>query len=159
MVNPEVDCRPSMAKTTVMHATFLVWLIFAAPYQTNRKWNLKLWFDWSHDHLGWTIRPWRWVHWSDESRFLLRPTDGRARVWCLSSMNIGLSNGGLRVERAHCHGIFGLSDYHQERTSPTYSQRKNRRGVFQNFTINAVDILVIDFYTLHLRTIDAFKSS
>ena len=34
-------------------------------------------------------------------------------------------NGGLRVERAHCHGIFGLSDYHQERTSPTYSQRKN----------------------------------
>jgi hypothetical protein len=31
----------------------------------------------------------------------------------------------LRVERAHCHGIFGQSDYHQERTSPTYSQRKN----------------------------------
>ena len=38
-------------------------------------------FDWSHDHLGWTIRTWRQVHWSDESRFLLRPTDGRARVW------------------------------------------------------------------------------
>ena len=37
-------------------------------------------FDWSHDHLGWTIRTWRRVHWSDESRFLLRPTDGRARV-------------------------------------------------------------------------------
>ena len=26
-------------------------------------------FDWSHDHLGWTIRTWRRVHWSDESRF------------------------------------------------------------------------------------------
>jgi transposase len=38
-------------------------------------------FDWSHDHLGWTIRTWRRVHWSDESSFLLRPTDGRARVW------------------------------------------------------------------------------
>ena len=38
-------------------------------------------FDWSHDHLGWTIRSWRRVHWSDESRFLLRPTDSRARVW------------------------------------------------------------------------------
>jgi hypothetical protein len=38
-------------------------------------------FDWSHDHLGWTIRTWRRVHWSDESRFLLRPTDGSARVW------------------------------------------------------------------------------
>jgi hypothetical protein len=30
-------------------------------------------FDWSHDHLGWTIRTWRRVHLSDESRFLLRP--------------------------------------------------------------------------------------
>jgi hypothetical protein len=65
-------------------------------------------FDWSHDHLWWTIRTWRRVHWSDESRFLLRPTDGRARVWrqrntkkcctiralcglALSSINIGLS--------------------------------------------------------------------
>ena len=26
-------------------------------------------FDWSHDHLGWTIRTWRRVHWYDESRF------------------------------------------------------------------------------------------
>jgi hypothetical protein len=38
-------------------------------------------FDWPHDHWGWTIRTWRRVHRSDESRFLLRPTDGRARVW------------------------------------------------------------------------------
>jgi transposase len=38
-------------------------------------------FDWSHDHLRWTIRTWRRVRWSDESSFLLRPTDGRARVW------------------------------------------------------------------------------
>ena len=46
MVNPEVVCHPYMAKTTAMHANslppFLAWLIFAAPYQTNRKWNLKL---------------------------------------------------------------------------------------------------------------------
>jgi hypothetical protein len=38
-------------------------------------------FDWSHDHLGWTIRTWRRVHWSDESSFLFRTTDGGARVW------------------------------------------------------------------------------
>jgi hypothetical protein len=38
-------------------------------------------FDWTHDHLGWTIHTWRRVHWSDESCFLLCPTDGRARVW------------------------------------------------------------------------------
>jgi hypothetical protein len=41
------------------------------------------------------------------------------------SQRMIVENGGLRVERAHCHGIFGLSNYHQERTSPTYSQRKN----------------------------------
>jgi hypothetical protein len=28
-----------------------------------------------------SLRTWRRVHWSDESSFLLRPTDGRARVW------------------------------------------------------------------------------
>jgi hypothetical protein len=33
------------------------------------------------------------------------------------------------------------------------------RDVLQNFTISAVDILVIDFYALHIRTVDAFKSS
>ena len=38
-------------------------------------------FDWSPDHLGWTIRTWRLVHRSAESRFLLRPTDSRARGW------------------------------------------------------------------------------
>jgi hypothetical protein len=32
-------------------------------------------------------------------------------------------------------------------------------GVLQNFTINTVDILVIDCYALHIRTIDAFKTS
>ena len=37
--------------------------------------------------------------------------------------------------------------------------RSMTRRVTQNFTINAVDILVIDFYALHIRTIDTFKSS
>jgi hypothetical protein len=49
------------------------------PQLTLRHYHAR--FDWSHDHLGWTIRTWRWVHWSNESRFLLRPTDDRARVW------------------------------------------------------------------------------
>ena len=48
------------------------------------------------------------------------------RPWTLACQSThGWRNGGLRVERAHCHGIFGLSDYHQEHTSPIYSQRKN----------------------------------
>jgi hypothetical protein len=29
----------------------------------------------------WNLRTWRKIHWSDESRFLLRVTDGRMRVW------------------------------------------------------------------------------
>lgn len=38
-------------------------------------------FQWALDHLRWNIRSWRRIHWSDESRFLLRPVDGRMRVW------------------------------------------------------------------------------
>ena len=49
------------------------------PHLTLRHHHAR--FDWSHDHLGWTIRTWTWINWSDASRFLLRPTDGRARVW------------------------------------------------------------------------------
>jgi hypothetical protein len=42
-------------------------------------------------------------------------------------------NGELRLERAHCHGICGLSDYHQERSNPTYSQRKNNTAILQEW--------------------------
>jgi hypothetical protein len=49
----------------------------------------------------------------------------------LSSMNIGLSANAWLSKWGTTRGpstlsrYFGLSDYHQERTSPTYSQRKN----------------------------------
>jgi hypothetical protein len=49
----------------------------------------------------------------------------------LSSMNIGLSANAWLSKWGTTRGAstlsryFGLSDYHQERTSPTYSQRKN----------------------------------
>jgi hypothetical protein len=36
--------------------------------------------QWARDHMGWNIRSWQRVHWSDESRFLLNPVDGRLRV-------------------------------------------------------------------------------
>ena len=38
-------------------------------------------FYWKHDHMGWIFRTWRRVHWSDVSRFSLRPNGSRARVW------------------------------------------------------------------------------
>ena len=37
--------------------------------------------QWARDHMGWNVRSWQRVHWSDESRFLLNPVDGRVRVW------------------------------------------------------------------------------
>ena len=41
------------------------------PQLTLRHRHARL--DWSHDHLGWTIRTWRRVHWSDDSRFFATP--------------------------------------------------------------------------------------
>jgi hypothetical protein len=63
----------------IHHQGMRAWRPIKRPQLTLRQRHARI--DWSHDHLGWTIRTWRRVHWSDESRFLLRPTDGRARVW------------------------------------------------------------------------------
>ncbi len=44
----------------------------------NRKLRLQL----TQVHQNWTIEDWKNVAWSDESRFLLRHSDGRVRFWC-----------------------------------------------------------------------------
>ena len=49
------------------------------PLLTARHKQARL--QWARDHIGWNIRSWQRVHWSDESRFLLKPIDGRMRVW------------------------------------------------------------------------------
>lgn len=49
------------------------------PFLTRRHRDAR--YQWSAVHRTWNIRSWRRIHWSDESRFLLRHTDGRARVW------------------------------------------------------------------------------
>uniref|UniRef100_A0A673ADV1 Tc1-like transposase DDE domain-containing protein n=1 Tax=Sphaeramia orbicularis TaxID=375764 RepID=A0A673ADV1_9TELE len=36
---------------------------------------------WCRTHLHWTMANWRMMVFSDESRFMVTPTDGRARVW------------------------------------------------------------------------------
>ncbi len=43
----------------------------------NRKRRLHL----AQAHQNWTIEDWKSVAWSDESRFLLRHSDGRVRIW------------------------------------------------------------------------------
>ncbi len=43
----------------------------------NRKQRLQS----TQAHQNWTIEDWKNVAWSDESRFLLRHSDGRVRIW------------------------------------------------------------------------------
>ncbi len=43
----------------------------------NRKQRLQF----AQAHKNWTIEDWKTVAWSDESRFLLRHSDGRVRIW------------------------------------------------------------------------------
>ncbi len=43
----------------------------------NRKRRIQL----PQTHQNWTIKDWKSVAWSDESRFLLRHSDGRFRIW------------------------------------------------------------------------------
>jgi len=37
--------------------------------------------QWSRLHRHWNLRCWKRIYLSDESRFLLKPVDGRIRVW------------------------------------------------------------------------------
>ncbi len=43
--------------------------------------NRKRWLQFAQAHQNWTIEDWKNIAWSDESRFLLRHSDGRVRIW------------------------------------------------------------------------------
>ncbi len=43
--------------------------------------NRKRRVQFTQDHQNWTIEDWKNVAWSDESRFRLRHSDGRVRIW------------------------------------------------------------------------------
>ncbi len=43
--------------------------------------NRKRRLQFAQAHQNWTIEDWKNVAWSDESRFLLRHSDGRVRIW------------------------------------------------------------------------------
>ncbi|KAG1959057.1 hypothetical protein F2P79_006926 [Pimephales promelas] len=45
--------------------------------------NRKLRLQFAQAHRNWTIEDWKNVAWSDESRFLLRHSEGRVRIWRL----------------------------------------------------------------------------
>ncbi len=44
--------------------------------------NRKRRIQFTQAHQNWTIEDWKNAAWSDESRFLLRHSDGRVRIWC-----------------------------------------------------------------------------
>ncbi len=68
--------------------------------------NRKRRIQFAQAHKNWTIEDWKNVAWSDESRFLLRHSDGRVRIWhkehesmdpsCLVSM-VQAAAGGVMV--------------------------------------------------------------
>ncbi len=43
--------------------------------------NRKRRLQFTQAHQNWTIEDWKNVAWSDESRFMLRHSDGRVRIW------------------------------------------------------------------------------
>ncbi len=43
--------------------------------------NRKRKLQFAQAHQNWTIEDWKNIAWSDESRFLLRHSDGRVRIW------------------------------------------------------------------------------
>ncbi len=45
-------------------------------------WVKKRRLQFAQAHQNWTIEDWKNVAWSDESRFLLRHSDDRVRIWC-----------------------------------------------------------------------------
>ncbi len=72
--------------------------------------NRKRRLQFAQAHQNWTIEDWKNVAWSDESRFLLRHSDGRVRIWhkehesmdpsCLVSM-VQAGGGGVMVWGIH----------------------------------------------------------
>ncbi len=44
--------------------------------------NRKRRLQFAQAHQNWRVEDWKNVAWSDESRFLLRHSDSRVRIWC-----------------------------------------------------------------------------
>jgi hypothetical protein len=68
-----------------------------------------------------------------------------------------LSEQPLAVKHVVQFGLYVLQEWQQ---FPQERLRRLVRSMTRRVTeLHTVDILVIDFYALHIRTIDAFKSS
>ncbi len=65
--NPEADGLQQQKTTPV-------------PLRSDKNSTRRIQF--TQTHQNWTIEDWKNVPWSDESRLLMRHSDGRVRIWC-----------------------------------------------------------------------------
>uniref|UniRef100_A0AAY5L5G1 Transposase Tc1-like domain-containing protein n=1 Tax=Esox lucius TaxID=8010 RepID=A0AAY5L5G1_ESOLU len=86
----QADRRATLTEITTRYNRGLG-LGFVNPQQpqplistTNRKKRLQF----ARAHQNWTVEDWKNVAWSDESRFLLRHSDGRVRIWRKQNENM-----------------------------------------------------------------------
>ncbi len=63
-------------------------------------------------HQNWTIEDWKNVAWSDESRFLLRHSDGRVRIWCKEHESMDPSCLVSMVQAAAGVMVWGIFSWH-----------------------------------------------
>ena len=91
----------------------------------------------------WTLRTWRRIHWSDESRFLLHVTDGRMRMWrhkdtAYTPRNIKAT---VPYGGGFCNGVGlsiawrqdGLGDHTGQTNRWILYSRRPRAGSFSSF--------------------------
>ncbi len=74
--------------------------------------NRKQWLQFAQAHQNWTIEDWKNIAWSDESRFLLRHSDGRVRIWRKEHENMDPS---CLVSTVHAGGgvtVWGIFSWH-----------------------------------------------
>ena len=78
---------------------------------TNRKKRLQF----ARAHQNWTVEDWKNVAWSDESRFLLRHSNGRVRIWRKQNENMYPSSDGyFQQDNAPCHKARIISNWFLE---------------------------------------------
>ncbi len=90
--------------------------------------NRKRRLQFAQAHQNWTIEDWKNIDWSDESRFLLRYSDGRDRIWRKEHESMDPS---CLVSTIHAAGggvIWGIFSWHYFGPSVPIEHRLNATG-------------------------------
>ncbi len=74
--------------------------------------NRKRRIQFAQAHQNWTIEDWKNFAWSDESRFLLRHSDGRVRIWRKAHESMDLSCLVSTVQTVGGVMVWGMFSWH-----------------------------------------------